>query len=964
MGDIFDWNGGDGAFGDQNQWTDISTDPPQDPAQRPPGSGDFTVFQSGGTVSGDGNVQEVQVTGAAVTFTGNITTADAFFFGEASSVQVQGGALTPSTGGVVVGSSSSLIVNGGSINVGTAAVGVESGSSVTLESGGVISGGDVGVQSGSDLHVESGASIDLSAGAGNFQVGLPGNASATFELDSGGTVSDQVGIVDASATIAGEWSTTGGLVVGLFNAGTLLINGGTVTTDMGAGTAFAVGVLSGDSGTVSVTSGTLVANGDTNVVGGQGSGTLDIESGGSVDVAGTLDLGVMSGGTGTLTVNGGMLSVGKAFIVGDTGAAVAMIGSDGSASVSDALTIGASDGGSGTVSLSGTGAAASLGSLTVGNSGTASLSLDGGAELDTSSDVTIGASGGSKGTVSVSDVGTLLNDGGTLTIGEAGAGELDINQGSVDVFNGVVTLGVSASSSGSLSLGQSSLNLSGSLLIGGAGSGAMEVAAGGKLNAADITLGAITNGSGNLQIDGSGASAQSSNMTVGLNGTGQLEVSAKGTLATTGQAVLGVGALPVTQQQANVLGGGLWTVGTLLDIGEAANAILSIASGGKVSAGSVVLGDLASASGTVTADGTLGSALSSLLTGNLTVGNNGTGDVALTNHASLNVGGTLAIGGHGTLAIASGATVQANSAIISGGGSIALSGGEMIVSGSVSGAGTLAFGGVATFVLGSPGGGLGVPVTGLDAGDVIELGGMSIKSASVTSPGTVTVVTSGSPYLLTDVGFASGAPQTFQVGSDSKTGDDFIKVACFVTGTRIGTRRGDVAVEELRVGDMVRVVPHASHPHSSPSLSSLPQRGREERGIEYGAVQPIVFIRRRRIDCARHPRPERVWPVRVAAHAFGRGKPKRDLWLSPDHAVFRDGVLIPVKYLIDDERVVQIAVARIEYWHVELPRHDVLLAEGLAAESYLDTGDAHPDIVWEAFGCAPLVVGSAALQKR
>ena len=61
----------------------------------------------------------------------------------------------------------------------------------------------------------------------------------------------------------------------------------------------------------------------------------------------------------------------------------------------------------------------------------------------------------------------------------------------------------------------------------------------------------------------------------------------------------------------------------------------------------------------------------------------------------------------------------------------------------------------------------------------------------------------------------------------------------------------------------------------------------------------------------------------------------------------------------------------IEYWHLELPRHDVVLAEGLAAESLLDSvskeafengGKAvqlYPDFAvlrWEAAGCAPLKV--------
>src|SRR6185436_15037675 len=64
------------------------------------------------------------------------------------------------------------------------------------------------------------------------------------------------------------------------------------------------------------------------------------------------------------------------------------------------------------------------------------------------------------------------------------------------------------------------------------------------------------------------------------------------------------------------------------------------------------------------------------------------------------------------------------------------------------------------------------------------------------------------------------------------------------------------------------------------------------------------------------------------------------------------------------------------YFHVELERHDVLLAEGLPCESYLDTGNraafangsgvvqAHPDFargVWAAQACAPLVTDGPAL---
>ncbi len=117
--------------------------------------------------------------------------------------------------------------------------------------------------------------------------------------------------------------------------------------------------------------------------------------------------------------------------------------------------------------------------------------------------------------------------------------------------------------------------------------------------------------------------------------------------------------------------------------------------------------------------------------------------------------------------------------------------------------------------------------------------------------------------------------------------------------------------------------------------------------------------------------PRKVWPVRVRGGAFGPGLPARDLYVSPDHALYLEEVLIPVRCLLDGEAVAQVPVESVTYYHIELERHDVVLAEGLPAESFLDTGGRrmfdngagpavlHPDFairLWEAEGCAPLVV--------
>jgi hypothetical protein len=77
----------------------------------------------------------------------------------------------------------------------------------------------------------------------------------------------------------------------------------------------------------------------------------------------------------------------------------------------------------------------------------------------------------------------------------------------------------------------------------------------------------------------------------------------------------------------------------------------------------------------------------------------------------------------------------------------------------------------------------------------------------------------------------------------------------------------------------------------------------------------------------------------VSVGAFAPGCPDRDLYLSPDHAVLVDGVLIPVCYLVNGTMIVQEPRDSVTYWHVELSEHAVICAEGVAAESYLDTGN-------------------------
>jgi collagen type I/II/III/V/XI/XXIV/XXVII alpha len=219
---------------------------------------------------------------------------------------------------------------------------------------------------------------------------------------------------------------------------------------------------------------------------------------------------------------------------------------------------------------------------------------------------------------------------------------------------------------------------------------------------------------------------------------------------------------------------------------------------------------------------------------------------------------------------------------------------------------------------------------GYTAGDVDQ----AFNNATVTGSGSVVITLSdGTTVTFTDVGSVSAVePYTTET-------------QCFLKGTSIRAPDRDVLVEHLRLGDRVTA--------------------------RFAGTAPIVWIGHRHVDCRRHPEPDKVWPVRITAGAFGDGLPLRDLLLSPDHAVFVDNVLIPLRHLINGITIEQVPMDAVTYYHLELPEHDLVLAEGLAIESYLDIGDRsafanggglawlHPDFsahAWEAMGCAPLIV--------
>ncbi len=101
---------------------------------------------------------------------------------------------------------------------------------------------------------------------------------------------------------------------------------------------------------------------------------------------------------------------------------------------------------------------------------------------------------------------------------------------------------------------------------------------------------------------------------------------------------------------------------------------------------------------------------------------------------------------------------------------------------------------------------------------------------------------------------------------------------CFTAGTGILTPGGYRAVESLMAGDLVATAS--------------------------GGVAAVVWTGRRHVEFGRHQRPA-MRPIRILPGALGIGMPRRTLRLSPDHALFLGGALIPVKHLVNGATILR-----------------------------------------------------------
>jgi T5SS/PEP-CTERM-associated repeat protein len=933
--------------------------------------------------------------------------------------QVNGGTWTAS-GSLIVGDTGGgtlSIGNGGVAMGGAVTIGQQTGGSGTLTmSGGTLSSGGqftVGGQGSGSATIGSGAS--LIAGAG---VAIAGGPSASGTLTVNG----------------GHATTTGAVRVGNGgNAGLLIENGASFIANgsSSAVTQILVGSLLGGSGSLIVSNGVLNGTNEGLFVGDGGNGSMLIESGGTVNTSFSaggpgVDVNASNGAQASAQVLGArsvwnLTSAGGQFVVGDGGnGSVSVTGGVVNAGA-NVVDIGNQSGGAGTVSVSSGG------------------TFDAAAASAVSSAFIVGSAAGASGSLSVTGAGSKVTATGQLTVGGGGTGALLIASGatvlagdsSIATSEGVDVGQVSGGSGGITVTGtQSVLSNTGKFIVGDGGLGTLTVASGGTLITSPGGVGglaglviAATAGAAGSSVGVTGAGSQvnvTGLLDVGVGGSGALEIDGGATVTAAtldaGNVATAIGLIGVSDPGSEMIVSGSATVA------DDGTGVLSVLNGATFSAQSLTIGSQTESSGALVVSGN-GSMLS--IAGELNIGTAaGTGDLTVGPGATVNAsvvnlqGGVVLEGGvlDPTVYIENGGSTTGGYGTVASDfilleGTILSNGGESgkqteVVRGTLVGGGTADIKGSVS--VNGPG------ILQIGTHDTIELTGAVLNAATttftdnLTPTGTYTVNNSvidvvfqdstgvlqldniggfagtvatwhagdafvatsetlsalaanGNTLTVHDSGPNAGAGgidtiifgSAIDAGGFSIVGGDTI-VACFAEGTRIQTAAGLVAVEALAVGDDVTVLE--------------------------GGCENVVWIGQRTVNCRAHPAPETVWPVRVRAGAFGENVPVCDLYLSPDHAVFVNDVLVPVKLLIDGDSIVQVRRDRVRYFHVELPRHSVILAEGLTVESYLDAGDRanfedgtvirlfadfagrlETAVLWEAQGVAPLVQAGEAL---
>ncbi len=188
----------------------------------------------------------------------------------------------------------------------------------------------------------------------------------------------------------------------------------------------------------------------------------------------------------------------------------------------------------------------------------------------------------------------------------------------------------------------------------------------------------------------------------------------------------------------------------------------------------------------------------------------------------------------------------------------------------------------------------------------------SVHSASAGQSGVVCAIVDSVNDIF---GTHFPCPKTGPVRSNTGNGGG----NCFLRGTKVRTTEGERKIEDLAIGDLL------------PTM--------------FGGLCPVQWIGRYRLSRkATHRSDGRriARPVRIARSALAPNVPHADLYVTAAHSLVVDGVLVPAELLINGTTITRYEPDgdELEFFHIKLESHDVVYAEGAAAETLLDVSES------------------------
>lgn len=141
-------------------------------------------------------------------------------------------------------------------------------------------------------------------------------------------------------------------------------------------------------------------------------------------------------------------------------------------------------------------------------------------------------------------------------------------------------------------------------------------------------------------------------------------------------------------------------------------------------------------------------------------------------------------------------------------------------------------------------------------------------------------------------------------------------VDCFIRGTHILTQDGECRVEDLTEGQLVLTTK--------------------------GEYKPVTWIGRRLIQLDGLSEEDRraLLPVVIRQGAVGENVPHRDLYVSVNHGIGLGEYWAAAGWLLNGETICRCTgVSEFEYFHIDCGSHEMVYAEGLTVETYVDMGN-------------------------